>query len=106
MQVLVTGQRKPWKIIYLIGVSAKYELRLALNGIPKNMPTFSEVIAKDKYNVVESKQYFVDTIQEYLLTFQAGTLPDSHVLFGEITQEDWGFMEFLHLDHHLKQFKI
>ncbi|MGB5666410.1 MAG: DUF1569 domain-containing protein, partial [Maribacter sp.] len=29
-----------------------------------------------------------------------------HPLFGEFTVEQWGQMEFKHLDHHLKQFGV
>jgi len=26
--------------------------------------------------------------------------------FGEMKEKDWGFMEYKHLNHHLKQFNV
>jgi len=28
------------------------------------------------------------------------------VLFGKMEERDWGFLEYKHLDHHLKQFNL
>jgi hypothetical protein len=29
-----------------------------------------------------------------------------HPFFGEMTDEEWGMLQYLHLDHHLKQFGL
>lgn len=29
-----------------------------------------------------------------------------HPLFGEMTDEEWGVLQYKHLDHHLKQFDV
>ncbi|WP_367269084.1 hypothetical protein [uncultured Chryseobacterium sp.] len=46
------------------------------------------------------------TLDDYLMYFKNGSLPDHHVLFGKMQEKDWGFLEYKHLDHHLKQFDV
>lgn len=76
------------------------------NGIPRNMPTFQKLIVNFECDFDESKKNLLKTMGDYLAAFETGNLPEKHVLFGHMRPEDWGFLEYKHLNHHLKQFNV
>lgn len=76
------------------------------NGIPRNMPCFQKVIVNFECNFEKEKKELLKTLEEYQNAYKKNNFPDRHVLFGAMTEKDWGFLEYKHLDHHLKQFKV
>jgi hypothetical protein len=89
-----------------IGILTKLEMQIFNNGIPRNMPTFQKLIINFECDFDEEKENLLKTLDEYLINFKKDNLPDHHVLFGKMKEEDWGFLEYKHLNHHLKQFKV
>lgn len=89
-----------------IGIVAKKEMQLFNNGIPRNMPTFQKLIVNFECDFDETKKDLLQTLEEYWSAFENKKLPDTHVLFGRMTEKDWGFLEYKHLNHHCKQFNI
>ena len=89
-----------------IGILTKIEMNIFNNGIPPNMPTFKEVIIKENCNFEKSRQELLASIDEFAEKSAKNNLLSEHALFGKMTKEDWGFMEYKHLDHHLKQFGV
>lgn len=89
-----------------IGIITKWEIQVLNNGIPRNMPTFRKLIINFECDFDEEKESLLKTLDEYLLCFQNKNLPDQHVLFGKMQSKDWGFLEYKHLHHHLKQFGV
>ncbi|RNA63822.1 DUF1569 domain-containing protein [Chryseobacterium nematophagum] len=89
-----------------IGMITKIEMQIFNNGIPQNMPTFQKLIINFECDFDESKEKLFMTLDEYWTVFKNGNLPEKHVLFGVMKEEDWGFLEYKHLNHHLKQFGI
>ncbi|MDV7695908.1 DUF1569 domain-containing protein [Chryseobacterium soli] len=89
-----------------IGIMAKIEMQLFNNGIPRNMPTFQKLIVNFECDFDETKKGLLQTLEAYWKAFEHRNLPDRHELFGEMTEKDWGFLEYKHLNHHFKQFNI
>ncbi len=89
-----------------IGIIAKREMQIFNNGIPRNMPTFRKLIINFECNFHEEKESLLKTLDEYRICSRNNNLPDKHVLFGAMKEKDWGFLEYKHLDHHLKQFNV
>lgn len=89
-----------------IGVATKKEMYLFNNGIPPNMPTFKQVIITEKCNFEKSKQELLATIDEFIENSEKSSLLSEHALFGKMTVQDWGFLQYKHLNHHLKQFRV
>jgi len=89
-----------------IGICTKKEMQIFDNGIPHNMPCFRKVIVNFECDFEQEKIKLLKTLDEYQEAFRGNQLPDRHVLFGKMTEKDWGFLEYKHLDHHLKQFSI
>lgn len=91
-------------VIRFVGICAKKEIRLFNNGIPRNMPTYKELKLKESCKFEEAKQSFLVSLEEFLSALKENKLIPHHQLFGEMKNEDWGFLQYKHLDHHLKQF--
>lgn len=108
LQVALNKMELPTTNIFLkyIGIFTKIEMYAINNGIPHNMPTFKKVIVTFDCNFTEAKEGLLKTLDEYWEAFENNSLPDHHVLFGEMTEKDWGFLEYKHLNHHLKQFNV
>lgn len=89
-----------------IGTVTKNEMRIFNNGIPKNMPTFKAVKVSENCNFEKSRAEILVTIDDFISKAEKNNLISQHELFGKMTAQDWGFMEYKHLNHHLKQFGI
>ncbi|MEC3876350.1 hypothetical protein [Chryseobacterium salviniae] len=90
----------------LIGKITKREIQIFNNGIPRNMPTFQKLIINFECDFEEEKENLLKTLEEYRTCFENKNLPKRHVLFGTMEEKDWGFLEYKHLHHHLKQFNV
>ncbi|MCJ7936109.1 MAG: DUF1569 domain-containing protein [Chryseobacterium sp.] len=89
-----------------IGIITKKEMYVFNNGIPRNMPTFQKLIVNFECDFDESKTNLLKTLEEFREACQNKSLPNDHRLFGNMTEKDWEFLEYKHLDHHLKQFNV
>lgn len=87
-----------------IGIFTKIEMQIFNNGIPRNMPTFQKLIVNFECDFDAEKKNLLKTLCDYRINFENGNLPRHHELFGRMKEKDWGFLEYKHLDHHLKQF--
>ena len=90
----------------IIGTVTKIEMQIFNNGIPGNMPTFKKLIVNFECDFEDSRTQLLKTLDEYRLAYENKNLPQKHSLFGNMTEKDWGFLEYKHLDHHLKQFNV
>ncbi|WP_100376986.1 hypothetical protein [Chryseobacterium geocarposphaerae] len=97
------------KINYIfraIGIITKKEMHIFNNGIPHNMPTFQKLIVNFECSFEEARNNLLKTLDFYWDSFEKQSLPKEHILFGAMKEKDWGFLEYKHLDHHLKQFNV
>ena len=93
-------------LVRAIGVMTKKEIQLFNNGIPPNMPSFQKVIVNFDCDFVVAKSNLQKTLNDYVQAYEKDDLPSDHALFGKMTEQDWGFLEYKHLNHHLKQFNV
>ena len=88
---------------YLFGRIAKYSF-LKSDGFEKNLPTSPEFIVADEPDFDTQKQILTAMIKQFGETGTAIILNKQHPFFGKMTAEEWGVLQYLHLDHHLQQF--
>lgn len=71
----------------------------------KNLPTMSKFKAVDEKDFDIEKQTLLKLVNEFS---NKRTVSEwhSHPTFGDFTKEQWGKMQYKHLDHHLKQFNV
>ncbi len=110
-KILQVGLQKvvlpePHFIFKCVGICTKITMKVCNHGIPPNMPTFDVVKLKENCNFERAKANLLMTFDEFLHALEADTLLERHVLFGKMSQHDWAFLQYKHLNHHLKQFGV
>ena len=71
----------------------------------KNMPTPKRFQIRDERDFDTEKQKLTDLID----AFHARKTDDNwqnHPMFGTFTKQQWGQMQYKHLDHHFRQFGV
>ena len=71
----------------------------------KNLPTIPRFRAKENKDLSIEKtslMALIDAIHQH----KDKTTWQPHPTFGQLTAEQWGKMQYKHLDHHLRQFDV
>ncbi|RZS99931.1 DUF1569 domain-containing protein [Aquimarina brevivitae] len=71
----------------------------------KNLPTVPSFRVSEEKNFEEEKDNLIHLIDEFLIKKDV-TEWQPHPVFGKFTAQQWGQMQYKHLDHHLKQFNV
>lgn len=69
----------------------------------KNLPTTKNFTITDERDFNKEKQRLLENIEDFYTKGNQGVL-NRHPAFGVFTNEQWGSLMYVHLDHHLKQF--
>ncbi len=69
----------------------------------KNLGTVREFRITDPQEFKTQKDKLIQVINEFSQLKEKTNWP-THPLFGDFTTEQWGKMQYKHLDHHLTQF--
>ncbi len=71
----------------------------------KNLPTAPQLKITDDRDFQKEKAKLEELIDQfYELKDREHWNP--HPMFGSFTKEQWGMMEYKHLDHHFRQFNV
>jgi hypothetical protein len=90
-------------IAIFFGKLAKRNLT-SKNPIKKNLPTAKEFVVKGHPDFEQSKADLVSMITRFAHEGPSVIKNTKHPFFGHLTTEEWDYMQWKHLDHHLKQF--
>ena len=71
----------------------------------QGLPTAKFLVATESKNFSKEKSQIIDLVNKtHELKSRDSWNP--HPIFGKLTHEQWGKMEYKHLDHHFKQFGV
>ncbi len=71
----------------------------------KNMPTPKGFAVSDDVDFNTEKESLLKLINAFYQLKDQGEWK-SHPVFGKLSSQEWGQMQYKHLDHHLKQFGV
>lgn len=71
----------------------------------QSLPTTKEFIVSDVKDFNSEKVKLIEKINQFHSEKSKTEWPP-HPMFGNFTSEQWGKMQYKHLDHHLKQFGV
>jgi len=79
-----------------------------LGGEPmrRNMPTDKSYVVEDDRNLDAERQRLSQLIGRFQAGGPQGCTKHPHSFFGKMTPEEWSALNYLHLDHHLRQFGV
>ena len=111
---MLTHCQQPLRVVYgemklkrnLMGVLfGKMIKRMLLKDEPykPSLPTAKEFIITDSREFENERKKLIDLVKRFS-TDQISK--DPHPLFGTMTPAEWDFMQWKHLDHHLRQFAV
>lgn len=91
---------------FLIGLLGKIFKNKILNAaeFKKNSPTAPEFIRKEAIDFEQSKKELIQKVMLFSELGEKAIKSSKHPFFGEMSFKDWDRLQYMHLDHHLKQF--
>jgi hypothetical protein len=88
---------------FLFGKMAKKNF-LQQDDFKKNLPTDKGFVIESTPDFEKEKKVLSDQITRFGTMGPTIIASRKHPFFGEMTEEEWGILQYKHLDHHLKQF--
>lgn len=71
---------------------------------PKGAPTAPEFIHQGPEDLQKNLVTLATTLERFAAHRKNGY--QSHAAFGSLTEKDWGYLTWRHMDHHLRQFGL
>ncbi len=78
--------------------------RVLSKGLSKNTPTAPSVKISDLREFQREKERLVRELEQFVEVGEAGITRQPHPFFGRLTPNEWARLQYLHVDHHFKQF--
>ena len=102
------GQEKMSKrglISYLFGKIAKKQI-MSPKGFGKNLPTDKKFIVANPDQFEKEKQALIENVMLFAKNGPDKITKEPHGFFGDLSPQEWGMLQYKHLDHHLGQFGV
>ena len=71
-----------------------------------NLPTAREFIITGSGDFENEKKALIEFVKRFSQNGAHGLPKEPHPVFGKLTDAEWDFMQWKHLDHHLRQFGV
>jgi len=76
--------------------------------LSKNAPTTLEikVTSHNDFDFAKEKRNFIEAFHRLIHAGEKGVKAQQHPFLGKLTPQEWGRINYKHLDHHFRQFGI
>ncbi|NBL64336.1 DUF1569 domain-containing protein [Flavobacterium sp. NST-5] len=89
---------------YIFGRLGKRQLTQNNFRFKKDLPTAKEFRISGQHDFEQSRTTLIKMIEKFSTEGPDCIANKKHPFFGTLTDEQWGSIQWKHLDHHLKQF--
>ena len=72
----------------------------------KNSITLTEFSRSDSYEFEQNKIALIKKISTFAVLGNESIKRTKHPIFGKMSYEEWDKLQYMHLDHHLRQFGV
>lgn len=83
-----------------------FKRKILTKGFGRNTPTDKAFVVADQRQFEEERQKLTTLIQRFTAGGPAAVSKEPHPFFGPMTEDEWDRLQWLHLDHHLRQFGV
>jgi hypothetical protein len=80
--------------------------QILTTGIPKNSPTIPSIKVSDQRNFQSEKERVLLGLERFYKGGEAGITRQPHQFWGRLTPNEWARLQYVHMDHHFKQFSV
>lgn len=70
------------------------------------MPTDPNFVVQGDEDFATEQQRLANLVSRFATTDADTLARNQHPFFGKMTADDWGILNYKHLDHHLRQFGV
>jgi Protein of unknown function (DUF1569) len=70
----------------------------------KNIGTFPHLKISDVREFQKEKEVLLRKLETFYKSGEAGMTRQPHAFFGRLTPNEWARLQYLHMDHHFRQF--
>ncbi len=102
-----TGLHKgPAKFSIISFLFGPYIKKMVMSDTPykEGLPTAKKMIITDERDFDIEKTKLLAILDKFVNAKDEFPSPINHPLFGKLTEEEWGYSQWKHFDHHLRQF--
>lgn len=71
-----------------------------------NAPGHPSAVVADERDLAIERQNLIDRLDRFQAGGPAGCTRQPHFFFGKLSPEEWAAFQYIHLDHHLRQFGV
>ena len=90
---------------WLFGRAAKKRM-LKETPYKRNLPADASFIVKEDRNFTKEQDELLTLIRRFSEADPQSIAAKVHPFFGKMTTDEWGILQWKHLDHHLRQFGV
>ncbi len=80
--------------------------QILTKGLSRNMPTSPSTKISDPREFQQEKEKLLRGLEQFFKAGETGITRQPHDFFGRMTPNEWARLQYLHLDHHFKQFGV
>lgn len=75
-------------------------------GLSKNTPTFPGIKISDQRQFQQEKEGLQRRLERFVQGGEGSITRQPHFFFGRMTSNEWARLQYVHLDHHFRQFGV
>jgi hypothetical protein len=93
---------------FFLGILGRIFKSKILNAgkFKKNSVTLTEFSRSDFYEFEQNKIALIKKISTFAVLGDKSIKKTKHPIFGKMSYEEWDKLQYMHLDHHLRQFGV
>jgi Protein of unknown function (DUF1569) len=80
--------------------------QILTKGLSKNTPTAPSLKISDAKQFQQEKERVLRELERFFNGGEAGITEQPHEFFGRLTPNEWARLQYVHMDHHFKQFGV
>jgi hypothetical protein len=88
----------------LFGSMIRKKLTKDETPFDKNLPTDKGFIVVDQHEFEKEKEALIKWLRKFSTEGASAITKEPHPFFGKMTPQEWGILQWKHMDHHLRQF--
>jgi Protein of unknown function (DUF1569) len=88
----------------IFGSMAKRQI--LTKGLSKNTPTASSLKISDQRQFQKEQEGLRLQLEQFVRGGERGITQQPHPFFGRLTANEWARLQYIHIDHHFKQFGV